>query len=247
MPIYRLAHDSLAFPDPRRASDDGLLAVGGDLSLARILAAYSNGIFPWYSADNPILWWSPNPRCVLFPQEFHMPRSLARTLRKNTFTITCNQNFAEVITACAAPRTWALLSAKDAMDEEGTSCYAGTWLTPEMIEAYIGLHHAGFAHSVEAWQDGMLVGGIYGLALGRAFFGESMFYTCPDASKAALAYLVQRAQTAAIHFIDCQQETDNLLRFGARPISRDSFLTRLHTALAIETPPWLETPCQSRT
>jgi leucyl/phenylalanyl-tRNA--protein transferase len=207
MPIFRLP-DEIIFPDPQLAEPDGLLAVGGDLAPARILAAYSQGIFPWYSEGEPILWWSPVPRLLLFPEEFHLPKRLARTIRKKVFEVRADTAFAEVISACASVR-------RDAGD--------GTWITEEMLEAYIYLHELGFAHSVETWFEGELVGGLYGIGLDRFFFGESMFSRKNDASKVALAALMQNAERLNIRAIDCQMTTSHLLRFGSREINREEF------------------------
>ena len=214
MPVYRLDREYCGFPDPSEAEPDGLLAVGGDLSPKRLIAAYAQGIFPWYSGKSPILWWSPDPRCVLLPHQFHLPRSLARTLRRGVFQCSMDRAFAEVLDGCAGGRR-----AKE-----------GTWLGPDMRAAYLELHRLGLAHSIEAWHNGELAGGLYGVALGRAFFGESMFFRVPDASKAALAFLVE-ALKDRVDFIDCQQETDNLLRFGAEPMPREIFLELLAQAL----------------
>ena len=216
MPVCRLPETGVAFPSPFDAEPDGLLAVGGSLDPGRMVAAYCSGIFPWYHENCPPLWWSPDPRCVLLPEEFHLPRSLARTLKSGEFTFTFDQAFEQVIKGCAEPR-------KD---------QPGTWLLPEVIEAYISLHELGLAHSVEAWRDGELAGGLYGVALGKVFFGESMFFRYPDASKAAFAHLMARLREASFSLIDCQQETPNLLRFGARSISRMEFMRRLTKALA---------------
>ena len=211
MPVFQLSRD-IIFPLPEHAEPDGLLAVGGDLSPARLLAAYSQGIFPWYSTGEPILWWSPAPRLVLYPDEFHLPRRLARTMRKNTFTVTADTAFREVIGSCARVRT---------------DCGEGTWITDDMQEAYCRLHELGFAHSIECWQEKRLVGGLYGVSLDRAFFGESMFTKARDASKVALARLVEHAPLADIGLIDCQMTTDHLLRFGARELSRNRFQEEL--------------------
>ena len=215
MPVYQLAAEHYGFPDPSQAEPDGLLAVGGDLSPKRLVAAYAQGIFPWYSGKSPILWWSPDPRCVLFLDKFHLPRSLARLIRKNIFQCTLNQNFEGVVEGCAG----------------GARAKEGTWLTPEMRAAYLRLHRLGLAHSVEAWHNGELAGGLYGVALGRVFFGESMFRRVPDASKVALAFLVQTLQERGTVFIDCQQVTENLLRFGAEPLPRKIFLEILGQGL----------------
>ena len=215
MPVYRLPDSKIAFPDPCDAEPDGLLAVGGDLSVHRLLSAYCIGVFPWYQEDSPLLWWTPDPRCILLPEEFHLPRSLARTLKRNVFTFSFDRAFSDVISSCAEPRG-------DSDD---------TWLLPEMIEAYTNLHKLGLAHSVETWQGSALVGGLYGVSLGSAFFGESMFFRRPDASKAAFAHLVLTLRTEGFTLIDCQQVTHNLLRFGAKPVPRDEFMDRLDRAL----------------
>jgi leucyl/phenylalanyl-tRNA--protein transferase len=215
MPIFRLV-DEPVFPPPDYADPSGLLAVGGDLSCERLLEAYRLGIFPWYSDDQPILWWSPDPRLVLRLDEFKVSRSLRQTLKKGVFKVTFDRAFEEVIRGCAsAPR-------------EGQR---GTWITKEMQEAYIELHGLGFAHSVETWWGEELAGGIYGVSLGKAFFGESMFHRRTDASKVALAVLVEKLQTWDFHFIDAQMTTEHLLRFGAAEMPRRVFLKRLQSAL----------------
>jgi len=218
MPIYALSDDpgDLRFPPPHLAEPGGLLAVGGDLSVPRLLAAYSQGIFPWYDDENPILWWSPDPRPLLFPDELHVPRRLERLLRQNRFDMSLNTDFPAVIAACARVRR---------------PGQRGTWITPEMRTAYIELHRAGFAHSVEARLDGALVGGAYGVALGRAFFGESMFHLVPDASKAAFATLARHLYARGCSFIDCQQTTEHMARFGCREIPREEFLRLVREAL----------------
>lgn len=215
MPVYRLPDTGLAFPDPNDAEPDGLLAVGGDLSPHRLVSAYSLGIFPWYHEETPPMWWTPDPRCILLPEEFHLPRSLRRTLKAGVFSFTFDRDFSAVIRACAEPR--------GALD--------GTWLVPEMIEAYITLHKLGLAHSVETWHNKKLAGGLYGIALGSVFFGESMFYRRPDASKAAFAHLVGELARQGFTLIDCQQVTANMLRFGARPVPRQEFMERLAAGL----------------
>lgn len=215
MPVYRLT-DELVFPHPSRAVPGGLLAVGGDLSPERLILAYAAGIFPWYSDREPILWWSPDPRLVLFPDEIKVFSSLRRVIKKGVFTVTVNTAFRKVIEACAGVRT---------------ACGEETWITGEMIEAYVRLHELGYAHSVESWYDGMLAGGLYGVGLGRAFFGESMFTLKTDASKVAFVYLVDLVRKLGFHFIDCQTTTQHLMRFGAREISRREFLARLAWAL----------------
>ncbi len=217
MPVL-LEPGTTAFPPLRYASQEGLLAIGGDLSRARLLAAYRRGIFPWYDDLTPILWWSPPERCILPPEELHIPRSLARALRAGRFSITLDTAFDAVITACASAR------------RRGQK---GTWIVPELLGAYCDLHAAGYAHSVEAWQDGELAGGLYGVAIGGAFFGESMFFARPDASKIALVWLARFLQSKGFPLIDCQQVTSNLLRFGARAVARNEFLERLRGALAL--------------
>ena len=216
MPVFRLT-DALVFPPPVHAEPDGLLAVGGDLSPERLLLAYRMGIFPWYSEDTPILWWSPDPRLVLFPDELRVSRSLQRIIKKNVFSVTTDCAFSRVIAQCAKVRT--------SRGEE-------TWLTREMIDAYTRLFELGFAHSVESWFDGELAGGLYGVALGSAFFGESMFSQRTDASKVALVYLARDLAQKGLTLIDCQTSTRHLKSFGAREITRSEFLARLSEALA---------------
>jgi leucyl/phenylalanyl-tRNA--protein transferase len=207
-----------SFPPVERAlrEPSGLLAAGGDLSCARLIAAYRRGIFPWYSPGQPVLWWSPDPREVLFPQEFHRSRSLTRTLRTRGFEYHEDRDFEAVIAACAAPRRSS----------------PGTWITAEMHEAYLDLHHQGIAHSAEIWRAGRLVGGVYGVQLGRVYFGESMFSLEPDASKAALDGLVCRGLAQGLAMIDCQLPSAHLRSLGSRAIPRTEFLARLGQALA---------------
>ncbi len=197
------------FPPIGRALDEpnGLLAAGGDLSPERLLGAYSQGIFPWYSEGQPILWWAPDPRMVLYVDELKVSRSLRRAVDKQRFEIRVDTAFDSVIEACAAPR----------------SEHGGTWITPAMVAAYVRLHRLGYAHSVEAWAGDMMVGGLYGVAIGRMFFGESMFARATDASKVALVHLVAMLKRRGMPLIDCQQDTAHLARMGARPISRKSF------------------------
>jgi leucyl/phenylalanyl-tRNA--protein transferase len=197
------------FPPPEQALEEpsGLLAAGGDLSPARLIAAYRRGIFPWYSPGQPVLWWSPDPRAVLFPEEFHCTRSLARTLRGGTFTHSMDRDFAAVIDGCAAPR----------------AASPGTWITSEMRAAYLELHRLGHAHSIETWQAGSLAGGLYGVRLGGVFFGESMFSRERDASKAALAYLVATCRRNNLVVIDCQLPSRHLASLGSRTIPRSQF------------------------
>jgi leucyl/phenylalanyl-tRNA--protein transferase len=211
MPIFRLS-SRLEFPPAWLARADGLLCIGGDLSCERILLAYQNGIFPWFSDNEPILWWSPDPRLVLYPSEIRISRSLKKTLKKNRFRITVDQAFEQIISACARPR-------KDP-DE-------GTWLVDEMKEAYIELHRRGYAHSVETWHQDRLVGGLYGVEMGCVFFGESMFSLEADASKTALVALARHLHGHGFDFIDCQVTTDHLCRMGAVEIPRYRFLDLL--------------------
>jgi leucyl/phenylalanyl-tRNA--protein transferase len=211
MPLFRLS-SRLEFPPAWLARSDGLLCIGGDLSCERILLAYQNGIFPWFSDNEPILWWSPDPRLVLYPSDIRISRSLRKTLNKNRFRITVNQAFEQTISACAQPR-------KDP-DE-------GTWLVEEMKDAYIELHHQGHAHSVETWHQDRLVGGLYGVGIGCVFFGESMFSLVPDASKAALVALARHLDACGFDLIDCQVTTDHLRRMGAVEIPRYRFLDLL--------------------
>ncbi len=216
MTLFRLPRE-VAFPDPRQAEPDGLLAVGGDLSPERLLAAYAAGIFPWYGPDSPILWWSPDPRLVLDPARLHVPRSLARARRRAPYRLTADTAFDRVIRACAAI---------DRPDQEGT------WITPAMIRAYRQLHARGLAHSFEAWEGEALVGGLYGVSLGAAFFGESMFSVRPDASKLAFVESVEWLAARGVRLIDCQVRTEHLARFGAEDWPRDRFLAALSGALA---------------
>ena len=211
--------EALLFPPVAKALSEpnGLLAAGGDLSPQRLLAAYRRGIFPWFSAGEPLLWWSPDPRMVLFPDELKISRSLTKTLRNAEYEVRLDTAFGEVIRACARkPRA-------------GQS---GTWITPEMQQAYRELHRLGYAHSVETWIDGKLAGGLYGIAIGRAFYGESMFADARDASKIALAHLCAYLKLRGFGIIDCQMETRHLASLGARPIPRCDFAARLEALCA---------------
>ncbi|MEO8145775.1 MAG: leucyl/phenylalanyl-tRNA--protein transferase [Betaproteobacteria bacterium] len=201
------------FPPPESAltEPNGLLCAGAELSMARLLAAYRHGIFPWYSGDDPILWWSPDPRMVLFGEELKISRSLAKNLRNKGFETRIDSAFSRVIKACAEPR-------------QGEP---GTWIGKQMQAAYVALHHAGHAHSFETWHEGKLVGGLYGVAIGRAFYGESMFARANDASKVALVALVETLRERGCPMIDCQQRTPLLASLGAREIPRRQFLRRL--------------------
>lgn len=207
MPVFEL-DDRLFFPPPELARYDGLLAIGGDLEPERLLLAYSQGIFPWYSPGEPILWWAPDPRLVLLPGEFQGGRRLARKLRQGCFSVSYNDDFVAVIRACAE------------IQRHGQQ---GSWLDQAMIDAYCRLHEQGYAHSVECRRDGVLVGGLYGVRLGRIFFGESMFSRVADASKAALARLVADLVREDCSLIDCQVPSDHLLRLGARLVPGRAF------------------------
>jgi leucyl/phenylalanyl-tRNA--protein transferase len=210
--IFRL-DERLIFPEPDLAEPDGLLAVGGDLSTQRLILAYQHGIFPWYSDETPILWYSPHERFVLYPQELKISKSMRQVMRSGKFTITSNTRFADVIKACSvAPR-------------EGQD---GTWITDDMMKAYIALNAAGYAHSVEVWEDEVLVGGLYGMWVGDVFCGESMFNKASNASKMALIYL---CQSGKFDLIDCQVHTGHLESMGARMISREQYIAVLHNSL----------------
>lgn len=208
MPVFRLIEE-LTFPDPRWATAEGLLAVGGDLSPGRLLLAYRLGIFPWYGEGEPILWWSPDPRCVLFPEKVYISRRLERIIGQGRFRLTCNRAFAEVVKACADVRV-----------RKGEE----TWLVAEMQAAYQRLHDLGFAHSIEAWCDDELAGGLYGIALGKFFFGESMFHNRPNASKVILAQLARYLTRERFVLLDCQVPNPHLISMGATQIPREDFL-----------------------
>jgi leucyl/phenylalanyl-tRNA--protein transferase len=215
--IFPLEEDTSVFPDPHTASSEGLLAWGGDLTPQRLLHAYAQGIFPWFNDDDPILWWSPDPRLVLYPQDFKISKSFRRVLRNGEYEVRFDHDFVATIRACGQiPRPG----------------QQGTWLHPEMQEAYIELHRRGFAHSIETYMEGELVGGLYGIAMGKVFFGESMFARRPNASKIALAALRGVLGAKSYDFIDCQVETEHLVRLGAVTIPRDHFLGTLANALA---------------
>lgn len=216
MPIFRLTEE-IIFPNPALAEDNGLLAIGGDLLPDRLLAAYRLGIFPWYSAGDPILWWFTSPRFVIYPEQFIIPKRLARYMKKQPYRVTFDKAFAQVIASCA--------SIKRPYEE-------GTWITEEMQDAYIRLHSLGFAHSVECWQGTTLAGGLYGVALDRVFFGESMFTTMSNGSKIALASLVQYLNMRGFKLVDCQMKTDHLRQYGAREISGWQFRAHLKNFIA---------------
>ena len=219
--MFRLSGNpsDLRFPPVDLSTPEGLLAVGGDLRPERLLEAYRHGIFPWYDDDQPILWWSPDPRTVLFPPKLHISRSLKRSLRPGIFNVTLDTCFRDVMQHCAGPRP---------QYPDG-----GTWITAEMLDAYTTLHKQGYAHSVETWQDGKLVGGLYGVAIGGAFFAESMFTRVPDASKVGLVFLVRQLQAWGFRIMDCQQSSPHVMRFGAEEIPRRKFLDHLTAALAL--------------
>ena len=212
--LYQLNDDDCFFPPADRASDEGLLAFGGDLSPQRLIVAYANGIFPWYSENEPLLWWSLDPRLIIRPGEMRVSKSLRRTLKSGKFEVRIDTNFREVMLHCAeTPRK----------DQDGT------WIQDEMVDAYCELHELGIAHSFESYQDGELVGGLYGIAIGKVFFGESMFHTVTDASKVAFWHLHQFLQAHDFKLIDCQQETEHLMSLGAYAIPRKDFLDELKT------------------
>lgn len=232
--ITLLSPLSTVFPDPEGAEPNGLLAVGGDLSTARLVEAYRHGIFPWYNDGHPILWWSPDPRPVLAPGALRLDSRFRRYLRSHPFEVDVDRDFQAVISLCAT------------MDRPGQP---GTWITDDMIRAYVRLHHAGYAHSVECRLDGRLVGGIYGVAVGRAFFGESMFHSVAQASKVAFVHLVLLLKNLKYNFMDCQQATPHVMRFGAREIPRRTFIRLVERAAAMEperegwrTPDWWNDP-----
>ncbi len=207
MPLHVLT-DELWFPPADDAGEEGLLALGGDLSVDRLLLAYRSGLFPWFNEDEPPLWWCPDPRCVLFPNELYISKSMKQLLKRKAFTVTCNKAFEEVIRQCGETR----------MDQEGT------WITEDIVDAYTELHQLGYAISVEAWNKEELVGGLYGIRLGNLFFGESMFSKESNASKYAFITLVQQLQKEGVVLIDCQVHTPHLESLGARMIPRKEFL-----------------------
>ncbi len=219
MPVFLLS-DKTTFPPPHLAPKEGLLAVGGDLSQKRLLLAYRMGIFPWFSEEEPILWWSPDPRLVLYPDEIRISKTLQKIIKKGMFHVTMDTAFDQVIRSCAQIRI-----------EKNE----GTWIVSEIIEAYCKLHAAGYAHSVEAWHQGELAGGLYGVSLGRCFFGESMFTRITNASNVAFVKLVEYLKALSFDMIDCQITTAHLIRFGAREIPRAVFLKQLEKSLEVST------------
>ena len=216
MPLHDFT-SQYPFPDPRKADAEGLIAYGGDLNPQRVLSAYAQGIFPWpYDEATPLLWFSPDPRMVLKPADLHVSRSLQRTIKQQRFDVRFDTAFDQVIRQCATVRR---------------PKQRGTWITKDMIRAYCQLHEMGYAHSVETWSEGKLAGGVYGISLGAAFFGESMFTKKPDASKVAFVHLVRQLQAWDFHLLDCQMETPHLARFGATSWPRTRFLKALERAL----------------
>lgn len=215
-PSFFHMFSTFRFPDPETADPDGLLAMGGNLEVDTLLSAYSQGIFPWYNENSPILWWSPDPRLVLFPENYKPSKSLLQTIKKNIFEIRFDENFRQVIHHCACVK------------RKGQK---GTWITSEMEDAYARLYEAGYAHSVESYYNKQLVGGLYGVSIGTAFFGESMFYLMRDASKVAFHNLMDRLQQWRFSLVDAQQSTRHLKSLGAEEISRKRFLDLLQKAL----------------
>ncbi|MGM0565786.1 MAG: leucyl/phenylalanyl-tRNA--protein transferase [Bacteroidota bacterium] len=219
MPVFVL-DDKPRFPSPHLATEEGLLAIGGDLSTERLIAAYSAGIFPWYSEGQPIMWFSPSPRLVVFPQEYKPKKSLRQKINQNLFDIRFDEDFENVIKHCAA------------IPRPGQD---GTWITPEMQDAYVRLHKSGYAHSISTYYKGKLAGGLYGVSLGRTFFGESMFHLMSDASKVAYHYLIEFALKNDFLMIDAQQDTSHMRRLGGRLMKRPDFLSLLGKSLQFET------------
>jgi leucyl/phenylalanyl-tRNA--protein transferase len=218
VPVYQL-NKEIVFPHPSLADDNGLLAVGGDLSPERIISAYADGIFPWYNKGEPILWWSPNPRCIMFPANFKVPKSLKLLIKKNIFEVRFDTAFNSVISKCAKVHQ---------------SIDSGTWITSEMKKAYILLHHLGYAHSVETYFNNELVGGLYGIAIGKVFYGESMFHIVSNASKVAFYFLIEKLRQWQFDIIDNQTTTEHLLKLGAEEIERDKFLAIIEKSIKKE-------------
>jgi len=218
MPVYELIQEHV-FPNPEEADADGLLAIGGDLDVNRLLLAYASGIFPWYSEEQPIMWWSPDPRTVLFPDQFRRTKNLKRLVKSNYFDVRYDKNFKEVILKCSS------------VSRKGQK---GTWITNEMIKAYTKLHELGYCHSVETYLKNRLVGGLYGVSIGGVFFGESMFHLETDASKVALWHLIEKLTGWNYDFIDVQQDTTHLKSLGAKNIDRRKFLNLLNSSIKRE-------------
>lgn len=219
MPVFVLNEEPV-FPSPHLATEDGLLAIGGDLSTERLLAAYASGIFPWYSEGQPIMWFSPSPRLVVLPQEYKPKKTLRQKINQNVFDVRFDEDFKKVIQHCAA------------IPRQGQD---GTWITAEMQEAYLRLHKLGYAHSVSTYYNGKLAGGLYGVSLGRTFFGESMFHLVSDASKVAFHYLIQFTLHHRFHMIDAQQDTPHMRRLGGRLMERSDFLSLLRKSSQFDT------------
>lgn len=213
MPVFLLSEEEIAFPQPEMADPNGILAVGGDLSPERLLTAYTWGIFPWFNEGEPIIWWSPDPRFVLFPNELKISKSMHPYFNQQKFTVTLDTQFESVMRGCQTRR------------RDGQ--FGGTWITEDMVEAYVRLHELGYAHSVEVWKNEALVGGLYGISLGKVFFGESMFALEPNASKFGFITIVNKLKELGFQLIDCQQETTHLGSLGARAIDRKEFLALL--------------------
>ncbi len=223
MPVFWLSEKDLSFPHPELANEDGILAIGGDLSVERLLIAYNNGLFPWYNPEDPILWWSPDPRFVLFPDELKVAKSMRSYFNQRKFEVTFDQDFEKVIRNCKN------------QDRKGQ--VGGTWISEDMINAYCNLYEAGYAHSVEVWKGKELVGGLYGIGLGKMFFGESMFAKESNASKVGFITLVKYLIAKGYRLIDCQQETKHLKSLGGRSIPRKSFLEMVTENQEIPTTP----------
>ena len=220
MPVFELHPSRIEFPDPKHTDESGILAVGGDLQAERLLLAYEMGLFPWFNEDEPPLWWCPDPRMVLYPNELRISKSMRSVLRKNLFRVTADQNFEEVIRNCGA------------VPRPGQD---GTWITEDIVNGYLELHRMGFAHSIEVWSNNTLTGGLYGVSLGKIFFGESMFSVAPNASKLGFIKLVEALKVNDFRLVDCQVHTAHLESLGAEEISRASFLPQLREALTSET------------
>lgn len=227
MPIYLLPEDEIVFPPPHLATAEGILAVGGDLSTERLLLAYKNGIFPWFNPGEPILWWSPDPRFVLYPEELRVSKSMRPYFNQQKFKVTFDSNFGEVIRSCQVRVS----------ESKRRQRAVGSWITDDMLAAYSRLHEQGYAHSVEVWEGTELVGGLYGLAIGKIFFGESMFTRVSNASKFGFISLVKRLEKQGFVLIDCQQETRHLASLGARSIPREDFLAQLKRYTDDQDPP----------
>lgn len=226
MPVYLLPDDEIIFPPPHLATAEGILAVGGDLSTERLLNAYKNGIFPWFNPGEPILWWSPDPRFVLYPSDLRVTKSMRPYFNQQKFKVTFDRAFDQVIRACQVR----------ASESERRQRAIGSWITPEMIRAYESLHEAGHGHSVEVWEDENLVGGLYGLAIGKVFFGESMFTKVSNASKFGFITLVRWLEQQGFVLIDCQQKTPHLASLGAKSIPRSDFLVQLERLVEANEP-----------